>query len=96
MARSSRAGPGRLSSRGVPRAQVQCTRLTPQLLQAVARLPRLADLNMAQFDLAAASRCEGVMNWQLLYTLAAMTALTALDLSHVMIQEPQARPAARG
>jgi len=74
---------------------VQCTRLTPQLLQAVARLPRLADLNLAQFDLAAASRCENMLNWQLLYTLAAMTSLTALDLSHVMIQEQQAR-ASRG
>jgi len=71
---------------------VQCTRLTPQLLQAVARLPLLADLNLAQFDLAAASRCENMLNWQLLYTLAAMTSLTALDLSHVMIQEQQARP----
>ncbi len=71
---------------------MQCTRLTPQLLQAVARLPLLADLNLAQFDLAAASRCENMLNWQLLYTLAAMTSLTALDLSHVMIQEQQARP----
>ena len=72
------------------RAQVQCTRLTIQLLNAVARLPNLADLNLAQFDLAAAARCETVLPWPLLAQLASLRSLTALDLSHVMIQEQQA------
>lgn len=75
-------------------AQVQCTRLTLQLLHAVARLPNLADLNLAQFDLAATARCETVLAWPLLATLASLRSLTALDLSHVMIQEPQARAGA--
>lgn len=69
---------------------MQCTRLTIQLLNAVARLPNLADLNLAQFDLAAAARCETVLPWPLLAQLASLRSLTALDLSHVMIQEQQA------
>ena len=76
------------------RAQVQCTQLKLDLLAAISRLPRLADLNLAQFDQTASQRGQSGLSWTMLNLLATMHNLTALDLSYVAISEDQvpARP----
>ena len=68
---------------------MQCTQLKLDLLAAIARLPRLADLNLAQFDQTAGQRGQSGLSWTMLNLLASMHGLTALDLSYVAISEDQ-------
>lgn len=68
---------------------MQCTQLKLDLLAAIAWLPCLADLNLAQFDQTASQRGQSGLSWTMLNLLASMHNLTALDLSYVAISEDQ-------